>query len=155
MRPNRVKRRHRGAILVDAMVSVFVLAMGSAALFGLMPVLHRSQKIVQNEGTATQIANRMLEHVQMLYARDLNFATLRALNLVDVQAGPNRYSFTNVPMDQASRYSPSTLLLRGQGLMIVSDLPNSAKLVTIEVSWQEPQGGRRTYRTGTVVGGYQ
>lgn len=152
---HKVSRRIRGAIIIDALLGVFVLALGAAAFFSLYPLFVRSKAIGQNQSTALQLANRMVEHIQLLKASDLNPATLTALNLVDAGSSGTPYSFSNIPLDEASGYSPSRALPNGAGTMEVEDVDNNSKLVTIELTWRNPNGEEQSIRTGTVVGGFR
>lgn len=109
----------------------------------------------QQQSLAVQLAQRMLEHVQMLPADRLNGTTLRALNLVDSSSGPDPLEFSRVPLDEASGYSPSQLLPGGRGLMKITQIENKCARVDLEISWRAPSGVTRRVQTGTIVGGYR
>lgn len=151
----RVRRRERGAIFIDVLTSVFILAFGAAALFALFPVFQRSEKISRYESAAAQMASRMIEHVQLLKPADVNLATLQDLNLVEGESASQPYSFSNIPLDDGSGYSPAQALPNGQGLLWHSDLAAGSKFVAIEIRWTSPSGSVRSFRTGTILGGHR
>lgn len=162
------KKRQSGFLIIDTLVGIFIFAVGAAAFFSLMPALQQGEKVSKYESLATQISGRMIEHLQTLRPSEITTANLRRLNLIDAGQTASPYSFTNVPMDQATLYSPSQALPNGQASMTITAIDSKALLVVIRVSWDAfagkrmppksssaPKQQRRTFTTGTVIGGYR
>jgi hypothetical protein len=153
-----LKKRRRlqgGALLIDALISIFTLALGAAAYYSLFPTVQRSQEMASGEVRAVQIASRFIEHIQLLRARDISYATLSQLNLVDPNQTQAPYSFTHIPLDEGSQYSPATALNSGVGRVSWEPLEADSVRVNVEVEWRSASGRTRTIRTGTIVGGYR
>lgn len=151
----RTPRRRRGTLLMDVVIGMFLLMLAAAGLLSLFPVLKRSESMSRHESRAVQIANRMLEHIQMLRPTDVTPEALAQLNLIDEGQTESPYEFTNVPLDEASLYSPAQALRSGQGKFWVEDLPDGSKKITLVVSWLSESGVRRQVRTGTIIGAYR
>lgn len=154
----RLRRRRRtqsGSLFIDALVGLLIFSLGAAAFFSLMPALQQGEKISKYESLATQMAGRMIEHLQTLRSSQITAPILSDLNLVDAGQTGSPYSFTNVPMDQASLYSPSQALPDGTAVMVVENIDSKAVLITIDISWRSPSGRTKTLRSGTVIGGYK
>jgi Tfp pilus assembly protein PilV len=142
-------------ILLDVLIGIFMMMIATLGFLSLFPLVKRSQVASQQESIAVQLSNRMLEHLQMLRPADVNSAVLTQLNLVDAdQSGPT-YTFTNVPLDEASHYSPSQALKGGQGVFTITNLTSGSLKVDLEVSYLSPWGTRRRVTTGTIIGGFR
>jgi hypothetical protein len=153
----RLTRRHRrlGVISIDALTAIFVTALGAAAFFSLIPVVDKSQRIGRQESIAMQLNNRMIEQLQLLKPADVQPAVLSELNLIDAGQTASPYSFTNIPLDEASRYSPAQALPNGTGRLEVISLPNNSVEVRVQISWQSSSGRQRTVQSGTILGGFR
>ena len=139
---------------MDALIASALLVLGSLAYFALVPVTMRSQKISQEQTIAVRIGNRLIEHLLLLKPSTLTSSNLIALNLVDPNQSASPYSFTNLPLDDGWSMSPAKALPQGQGLLTITNVGDSSKLIKIDISWSGP-GGRMTYTTGTALGGYR
>lgn len=159
--PNRVcphmssRKKNRGAILIDALVGLFILGMGAIAYYGLLPVIHRAHEIAQQDSKAAQIAARVTEQVGMLKPSEINATTLNQLNLIDANQAGQPWTFSHIPLDDGTSYSPAKVLRNGQGTITTTNLSNSSVLVNVTVTWSSPSGASRSFSTGTVVGGYR
>lgn len=152
----RKKLAHRrGALSIDALTAVFVTSLGAAAFFALMPQLDRSQRVAREESLATQLMNRMIEQLQLLKPSDVNVATLDQLNLIDHNQSSSPYSFSNIPLDDASMYSPRQALRNGTGRLDVIQLPYDTVEVRVRISWTSSSGQSRSVRSGVVLGGFR
>lgn len=151
----RKARLRKGALLIDVLVGVFMLTLAAAAFFALIPMIHRSQTVAKEESLAQSMAQRMIEQLQMLQRSDITPATLVKLNLIDSGQTQPPYSFSNIPMDQASRYSPSQALRNGAATMDVNNADANSMRIDITISWKSSTGKNRTFKTGTILGGYQ
>ena len=68
---------------MDTMVGVLVFGLGAAAFYTLMPVLSKGESISKYESVATQVAGRLIEHIQTMRPEDVTAANLERLNLID------------------------------------------------------------------------
>lgn len=152
---NRKFSRQRGALFIEVLMGIFVLGLGAAAMFSLFPALTRADKLSREEAIAAQLANRYVEHVQLLRPAELTGTNLYALGLIDDGESGSPYSFSNIPLDEASGYSPSRMLRNGAGLLTVSDMADGSKLVAVRLSWTSASGKSRSYSTGTVLGAFR
>jgi Tfp pilus assembly protein PilV len=157
MRFDMIPKRHRrqGVIILDVLAAVFVLAIGAAAVFGLIPVVQKSQRAANDENKAVQMGNRMIEHLHLLPARDLTVSNLQGLNLLDGEQTGSPYSFTNVPMDDASGYSPAQVLKNASATLEIDDIDSGSKRATIVIAWTSASGKSKSLTMGTIVGGYR
>lgn len=137
------------------LVGIFMLVIATLGFLSLFPVVKRSQVASQQESVAVQIANRMLEHLQMLRSQDVNITALSQLNLIDPGQSGNVLSFTHVPLDEASRYSPAQALKNGQGQMTITNLSSGSIKIDLVVSYTTPWGSTKQVTTGTIIGGYR
>lgn len=141
--------------MLDALIGLFILGMGAIGYYSLLPVVHRSQEISQQESKAAQIAARVTEEFALLKPSEITYSTLRQLNLIDSNQTSQPWSFSRIPLDDGTSYSPAKVLRNGQGTITTSDLANGSVLVTVTISWTSPSGASRSFTTGTVVGGYR
>ena len=141
--------------MIDSLVGLFVLVMGTLAYMSLTSITGRSQGISSEDSKAAQMTARLLEQVQLLKPADLNTQTLTSLNLIDSgQAGPP-YTFTNIPLDEGTHYSPARTLRNGKGTLNLTNLQYGSVLVETTITWQAPTGKLKTYTAGTIIGGYR
>src|ERR1051326_4192898 len=147
---HRSRRTKSGSILIDALIGIFIVGMGAVAYFGLMPVVARSHQIAQQESKAGQIATRLSEEFGMLKPNEINTSTLVGLHLIDSSRVSQPWSFTNIPLDDGTDYSPAKVLKNGTGTISTTDIGQGSTLVTIRVAWTSPTGVSRSFTTGTV-----
>jgi hypothetical protein len=151
-----LRKSKRGAFAIDALMAIFVVSLGAAAFMSVTPVTDRAQRLAREDATAAQLCNRMIEQLRLLRPKDINYSTLRSLNMVDQnQPSAGVYTFTNIPLDEASKYSPAQLLRDGTGTLTVVDLPDNAKELRITMTWTSSSKKSRSVQTGTVLGGYR
>ncbi|MBX3120445.1 MAG: hypothetical protein KF784_15405 [Fimbriimonadaceae bacterium] len=151
----RTRRQRKGALLIDVLIGVFMLTLAAAAFFALIPMIHKSQTVAKEESVAQAMAQRMVEQVQMLQRSDMTAVTLTKLNLIDTGQSQPPYSFSNIPMDQGSRYSPSQALRAGTATLDVNPADANSMRVDVTISWKSATGKNRSFKTGTILGGYQ
>lgn len=149
------QRSKRGGVFLESLMSLFVLGLGASAFFSLLPTMQRSKHIANNSSIALQLAGRMIEQVQLLKKRDLNAKTLTQLNLIDANQTGSPYSFSRVPLDDASRYSPAQLLRNGTGIMTMTTLASGSVKVDLTISWTSASGRTASINTGTIIGAYK
>jgi hypothetical protein len=85
----------------------------------------------------------------------LNATALTAAGLIDSGQSSSPYSFSQVPLDNSTRYSPSKALRNGTGLLSLQSIGDGSVRVTVVVSWKSEAGANRSITTGTIVGGYR
>jgi hypothetical protein len=154
MHKKETKRRLRGVAILDAVIEAGLLIIGAVAYFSLAPVTAKSEYLARQNTIAVQIANRVVEQVQLLTPADLTYTTLNSLTLIDSTNKTSPYSITSFPMDDGWNMSPAKALPSGTGTLAVTDLTNGSKLVTVTINWKS-YGGSESYTTGTVLGGYR
>jgi Tfp pilus assembly protein PilV len=137
------------------LVGLFVLVMGTLSYMSLITITSRSQGISSEDSKAAQMTARLLEQVQLLKPADLNTETLTSLNLIDAGQDASPYSFTNIPLDEGTHYSPAQSLRNGTGQLKVTNLQNGSVLVETTITWTSPVGKQKTFTAGTIVGGYR
>ena len=148
-------RCKRGGVLLDSMFGVLVLAFAAVSMYSLFPVVHKSHAISEQEQKATQIATKMLEHIQLLSPSKATAQTLTAMQLIDPDQTTAPYSFDRVPLDNAARYSPATALKNGTGVLAVEPIAGGSVRVTATVAWDSPSGRRSSTSLGTILGAYR
>lgn len=154
--PNQKSRSmRRGAIILDALFAAFVVGMGAVAVFSLYPMITRSEKMAREETLAVQISTRLIEHIQLLPARDIEVGHLKSLNLIEADDDSSPYSFAHIPLDEASRYSPAQVLQDAVAELEITDLDANSKAVSITLRYTSASGRTNTIQTGTIVGGYR
>lgn len=136
-------------------MAVFVLSLGAAAFFSLLPMLDRSQKLAKDQSLALQMANRMIDQIQMLKPAQITANTLTQLQLIDSGQANSPFSFSHVPLDDSTNYSPAQALNNGKGIMTVTNVDNGSVMVNVEIDWTSASGKKGTIITGTIVGGYR
>ncbi len=149
------RQLNRGALLVDVLIGMVILVMATLTLMSLFPVIKRGEMMSEDESKAVQMVSRMIEHIQMLPADDLNAQTLTGLNLIDQGQAFPPYSFTNIPLDDASMYSPAQVLRDANGTLNVTPLPDGSARVDILLTYTSEAGTTQQIQTGTVVGSFR
>jgi hypothetical protein len=148
-------RKRKGAILVDALVGIFILGMGAVTYLGMLPVVHRGNEVAQQDSKVGQIAARVTEEFGMLKPSEITASTLAQLNLIDPGQNAQPWTFSHIPLDDGTSYSPAKALKNGVGTVTTSNLANGSILVSVTIAWTSPTGHARSLTTGTIVGGYR
>jgi hypothetical protein len=124
-------------------------------VFSLIPTVTRSQELADDQARATQIANRMIEHLQLLKPSDLTPEVLNQLDLVDPESTASPYSFTHVALDEGSGYSPAKVLRNADAKFTVVPITSASVRVDLSIRYRSASGNMVTYTTGTILGGYR
>ena len=154
-RANRMRRRTTGAILIDVMMGIFMLVLATVALMSLYPVIKRGEMMSSDETKAVQMTTRLIEHIQMLGADDVNREVLESLNLIDAGQTFQPFSFTHIPLDEASMYSPAQVLNDANGNLTITTLADGSKRIDIQLDYRSKSGDLQTVKTGTVIGAFR
>lgn len=149
--------KQTGAFTIDALTAVFVVSLSAAAFYTLAPATDRAQRLSREDALATQLCGRFVEQLRLLKPADMNSSTLTQLNLIDstIDGSAGLYSFTHIPLDEASKYSPAQLLKNGAGTLQIVQLSDNAKELRVTMTWTSAAGKARTIKSGTILGGYR
>ena len=137
------------------MLGMLMLLFAALTLMSLFPMIKKGEKISKDESMAIQMVSRMIEHIQMLPADDLNAQTLTSLNLIDAGQAFPPYSFTNIPLDDATMYSPAQVLRNANATINVTPLPDGSARVDLMLTYTSEAGTAQQIKTGTVVGSFR
>ncbi|MCH7903725.1 MAG: hypothetical protein IH944_04065 [Armatimonadetes bacterium] len=137
------------------MLGIFMLVLATVALMSLYPVIKRGEMMSSDETKAVQMTTRLIEHIQMLGADDVNGQVLESLNLIDAGQTLQPYSFTHIPLDEASMYSPAQVLDDANGNLTITTLADGSKRVDIKLDYRSKSGELQTVQTGTVIGAFR
>lgn len=148
-------RTRRGSLLVDALTSLFVLALAAAALFSTLPVARKAGSLASDQAKATYIATKYIEQLQTLKPANLTQSNLATLNLIDDGQTSLPYSFTNIPLDDGSYYSPAKALKNANATVNLTNIDAGSVRCDIQIKWTSANGVQETLNTGTIIGGYK
>jgi hypothetical protein len=151
----RPRRSVQGFLLVDVIIGMFFLVMTTLALMSLFPVIKKGEQTSTEESKAIQMCNRMIEHIQMLGADDINITNLTALNLIDAGQTSQPLSFAHVPLDEAARYSPAQVLRNPTATITYGTVTGGSVRVRVTMQYTSDTGQTKTIRTGTIVGAFR
>lgn len=151
----KFRRKSRGIILMDALFGIAIFVLGALAFYGLMPVIHRSQEIAQQESKAAQIVARVTEELSMLKPSQVTTATLTQIGVIDAGQTAAPWTFSNIPLDDGTSYSPAKMLRNGKGTISIATIDKGSVLATVTLTWRSPSGKSESLTAGTVVGGYR
>ena len=142
-------------MLIDSAIAVFVLGLGSAAFFEVLPQLDRMQKLARQKAIAMHMANKMIDELQMMKPSSVSASTLSTLNLIDSGQTKSPYTFNHIPMDDSTNLSPAQALRNGTGTLTVTAIDSGSILCTVEIDWTSESKKSESLVTGTVIGGYR
>ena len=147
-----MRKRSRGFTLVDSMIGFLILAIGALAFCATVPVVSRSHHMADEQTKAVQIAQWQIEQVRQAGFLNLSFERLYPLGLVDDWDGDGPMKFTNAPVVQAGRFSPSAQLRKGTGELEIVDQGSDIREIRVTVRWTSPAGKDRSVELTTLVG---
>lgn len=154
-RKTRRLRRQRGSILLDSIIGLTILTIGTASFYSLFPAISRTHSISEQEQKATQIATKMLEHIQLLAPSKLDATTLTGMLLIDPNQTTAPFTFNNIPLDNGTDYSPSRALKNGTGTLAINNLSYGSKQVVVTITWKSISGNTETLTMGTILGAHR
>ena len=129
--------------------------MGAASFYSLFPVVSKTHQIGQQEQVATQIATKMLEHIQLLSPDKLTASNLSGMQLIDSGQSASPFTFNNCPLDDGVDYSPAKALKNGQGTLSIFDWGSGSKLALVTITWKNPVGKTVSFQSGTILGAHR
>lgn len=141
--------------MLDSIIGLTLLAMGAASFYSLFPVVSRAHAIGDQEQKATQLATKMIEHIQLLSPGKLTSTYLSGMQLIDSGQSASPYTFTNCPLDSGTDYCPSKALKNGTGTLTITDKLYGAKQVVVTISWKSVTGKSESVTMGTILGNHR
>ena len=137
------------------MIGLTLLSMGAASFYSVFPIVTKAHQISDSTQKATQIATKMIEHIQLLSPNKLDAKTLSGMQLIDNGQNSQPYTFNHCPLDDATDYSPANALKNGTGKMTINNLQWGSKQVVVTVTWKSASGSSQSVTIGTVLGAYR
>lgn len=119
----------RGAGIVDAIVTLFLLGVVGAIFTAVFPVSISCSRQAQEYKTATTIAQRKMEQLRAINYESIT-QPLMAGRIIDSDSTTSPYSFTSI--DSIADQLPS-----GTGKIDVDEV-GDIKYITVTVRWQGP-----------------
>ena len=124
--------RRRGAMFIDALLGVYIVAIAAILFAATMGVAVVSRAKADERTKAVAIVDRQLESIQNLGYGNLSYTSLTWYDLIDSQPTQSPFSFADVG---TSADRVSTVLPGGTGTVSITDLSSTVRKVTVTVSW--------------------
>lgn len=118
----------RGAGLVDAIVTMFLVTLVSLAFSAIYPTASSCSRQAQEYKTATAVAQQKMEQLRGLKYELLTPDVLTTSGVIDPATGGNQFTFTTVD-------KLTDKLTKGAGTLEIDDRTNDMKKVIVTVSW--------------------
>lgn len=148
-------RNNRGVTIVDAAITIFLLAV-TAAIFGsAFPTGTSAIKQAGENARATAFAQQKLEELRLAGYENLNYNGLQGWNPPLIDPDPSKslpFYFTGVNKISADT-NPTTGLPNGVGEINIENEPGttSVKRVTVTVTYTGPGGRERKVVLTTLI----
>ncbi len=138
------QRRVRGALLIESLFAVFLVAIVATIIAATMPLANNSRARADMLNKAVSIAQKQVENVRGVGYPNLNGPQLLAAGLVESSTadGNGRFHFTNV--DSAAFDAPALVLPSGKGYLKIEQVGLDLRLVTVRVEWTDRGKPRHT-----------
>ena len=143
-----MSRRKRGAMLIDAILAIYLVAVVALVLSATLAGAVVSRGLADQRTKATCIANRQLEAIKGLGYENLSFASLQFYGLADTSTSSTTCTFTTCG---ATSEKVSTILPQGTGTTTITDVTATVKKIVINVRWLS-KTGNRTVTVSTEIG---
>jgi type II secretory pathway pseudopilin PulG len=143
-----MSRRKRGAMLIDAILAIYLVAIAALVLSATLGGAIVSRGLADQRTKATCVANRQIEAIKSLGYPNLNFASLQFYGLADASTSATTCTFTTcgTTWDRVS-----TILPQGTGTITITDVTTTVKKVVVTVTWLS-RTGNRTVSVSTEIG---
>ncbi|MFN3812108.1 MAG: prepilin-type N-terminal cleavage/methylation domain-containing protein [Roseateles asaccharophilus] len=142
MNTHPLMRRQRGVTLIEAMVSLLVMAFGMVALIGLQGTMRNSADLARQRTEAVRLAQQEME-------------TLRAYSLLQASgnAEDRRRAYTQIVSEAARANAGDTIANASFTLTRnVSATPDGLGVaVAVQVSWQDRVGQEQQIQLDSVI----
>ena len=132
-------RRKNGAILIDAMLGIYLLAI-LGLMFAATTMAAVSACTSADQRTkATMIVNRELESLKTLGYGEMTYNGLYFYGIISQNPTSQHYEFANIgsATDRVSAVLPS-----GKGFITIFDVSATVRQVTVTVTWTSRTGDR-------------
>lgn len=126
-------RSKRGSLLMDVMITVFLLGVAGAIFSSTYPAGIASARKAQNYKVALAIAQKKMEQLRAMNYESLSHPLLVAVGAIDSSPGSVPYEFTQVD-------SVDDKLPDGVGRLTVEDVNSTVRRVIVTVTWQDKTG---------------
>jgi len=135
----KLRGRTRGAIFVDAMLGIYILALLGLMFAATTMAALVSRTMADERTKATSIVNRQLESIKAIGYGNLTYSALYYYGLIESSPTSSPFSFTSAgsTTDRVSELLPS-----GTGTVAVTDASSTMRLVTVTVNWDSRTGTR-------------
>jgi prepilin-type N-terminal cleavage/methylation domain-containing protein len=130
--------RHRGFVLVEMIVAMFIIAIVALIFFATLPMSTKATTAMANTDQVASIIQHKTDQL-----RGVGYGRLNSSDLQDAEVVDNsKLTFTTVD-------GLSTALPSGTGSLAISDFNANVKKVTITILWKTRQ--KNTGRLSTDV----
>jgi hypothetical protein len=130
-------RNRRGAILIDAMTGIYVLALGTAVYVAAVCSATQSYSMVNNGGKALAAADMEIEAIKSLTYGNANYNSLIFYQLIDESSSTSPFSFTNATGNGTAL---SNLIPGATGTVTVTDESTTQRKIIVAVTWTTQTG---------------
>ena len=143
-------RKNKGFSLVEAMLSVFIVASAGAILASAMPVATVSRTKANYVNKAANFAGKEIELMKAQTYSNLSGAKLYAADLIDssIPVSTDTYSCNNTDSGVGNRVTD--ILPHGSATAKIEQINFEMKRITISVAWTE-KGRARSYVVASLV----
>lgn len=128
-----MKKSTRGSMLIDLMVTVFLLGIVGIVFSATFPTGLACSRKAQNYKIATAFAQKKMEQIRSMNYESLTHPCLFANEVIDATPTGSPFAFTQVE-------GLPEQLLDGIGSLSVVDVSTSLKRVQITVTWKDKYG---------------
>lgn len=129
----RIATNKRGSMLVDVMVTVFLLGIAGVIFSASFPSGIACTRKAQNYKMATAIAQKKMEQLRAMNYELLDHPHLFSAGAIDSSPSESPYSFTQVE-DLASQ------LPGAAGSLRIRDISGALREAVITITWREKTG---------------
>ena len=143
-------RKNRGFSLIEAMLSVFMVATAGAILASAMPAATVSRSKGNYLNKAANFAQKEVELMKSLGYANLTAAKLYSADLVDSTSTVATNTWSCNSTDAAVGDRVSDLLPSGTGTIKVEQVDLELKRITITINWKE-RSRNRSYTVASLV----
>jgi type II secretory pathway pseudopilin PulG len=121
-------RKRAGFTLVEAVISMMVVAASAGVFFALLPMSFKTGKMVGSYQQASSLLQHKVDQMRGVGYGRLTYAELRDAGIIDSSPSAQPYSFAGVD-GLASLYSRPTATIR------ITDYSASIKQVSVTLVW--------------------
>lgn len=143
-----LRRRKRGAMLIDAMIGIYILAIVGLIYAATLSAAAISRAMADEHTKAVALVSRQLESIKNVGYANLTYDSLYYYKLIDASPNASPYSITNTGLQPSDRVC--NILKSGTGTVKIDDVTASLRKVTVKVSWVS-RGSTRSVSASTQL----